>query len=72
MAYVCKNCGLPVWVTYMNGVVEFNVEVENDKLREVDKCPRCGNRLLSRDDDLKFIPPKEKSIENQHRHCQGN
>ena len=48
----------------MNGVVEFSVEVEHDKLRDVDKCPRCGNQLLSRDNDLEFIPPKEVKYEN--------
>ena len=38
MAYTCK-CGLPVWVAYQNGVVEISVEVENDKLKDVEKCP---------------------------------
>lgn len=64
MGYVCRVCGLPVWVIYMNGVVEFSIEVENDKLRNVKKCPRCGNRLLSHDDDLTFIPEKEVINEN--------
>ena len=58
MAYECKICGLPVIVTYLNGVLEVSIEVENDKIKDVDKCPQCGNQLMTLT-DLEFIPPKE-------------
>jgi len=58
MAYVCKNCGLPVWVAYLNGVLEISIEAEKDKIKDVEKCPQCENRLLTLS-DLEFIPPKE-------------
>ena len=63
MDYVCKTCGLPVIVTYLNGVLEIAIEVENDKIKDVEKCPQCGNRLMTLT-DLEFIPPKELNREN--------
>ena len=58
MAYVCRICGLPVWVAYQNGVLEISIE-NGDKLRDVEECPQCGNRLMALS-DMEFIPPKEK------------
>lgn len=58
--WFCKICGLPVVVTYLHSVLEIAIEMENDKIRDVEKCPQCGNRLLSLT-DLEFIPPKEKN-----------
>ena len=62
MAYVCKICGLPVFVAYRkvdtNTILEVSIEVENDKIKDVEKCPQCGNQLMSLT-DLEFIPPKE-------------
>ena len=59
MAYVCKNCGLPVLVGYLNGVLDISIEAENDKIKDVEKCPQCENQLLTLS-DLEFIPPKEE------------
>ena len=56
MAYVCKICGLPVWIAYQNGVVEISVE-NGDKLKDVEKCPQCGSRLMTLT-DLEFMPEK--------------
>ena len=58
MAYTCKDCGLPVWVAYQNGVVEISIK-NGDKLKDVEKCPQCGNQLMTLS-DLEFIPPKEE------------
>ena len=57
--YACKICGLPVFVGYWAGVLEISIEVENDKIKDVEKCPQCGNSLNSLH-DLEFIPPKEE------------
>jgi DNA-directed RNA polymerase subunit RPC12/RpoP len=62
MAYVCKICHLPVWVAYQNGVIEISIE-NGDKLRDVEKCPHCGNQLLTLI-DLEFIQ-QEKNHEHQ-------
>ena len=63
MAYECKTCGLPVIVTYLNSVLEVAIEMENDKIKDVEKCPTCGNQLMALS-DLEFIPPKEVNLEN--------
>ena len=60
MAYVCKNCGLPVWVAYQNGVVEISIE-NGDKLEDVEECPVCGNQLMTLS-DLEFIQSNERKF----------
>ena len=60
MAYVCKICHLPVWVGYWAGVIEINIEGNDNKLSNVEKCPQCGNQLLTLN-DLEFIKQEEKN-----------
>jgi len=57
MAYFCKKCHLPIFISLQNGVVEMAVE-SGDKLVNVDKCPICNKPLTTRK-DLKYVPPKE-------------
>ena len=62
--YECKVCGLPVWIAHWNidtnEVLQTSVE-SGDKLRDVDECPRCGNRLICYD-DLFFNISKSNEI----------
>ena len=58
MAYICKHCGLAVFVGYWAGVPVISVEVADDKIKDVTKCPCCGHRLMTLS-DLEFKPPKE-------------
>jgi len=59
MAYVCKQCGLAVFVSYWAGVPVISVEVADDKIKDVEKCPHCENRLLTLN-DLTFKPPEKE------------
>lgn len=61
MAYVCKQCGLAVFVGYWAGVPVISVEVGDDKIKDVEKCPVCDNRLMTLS-DLEFKPPKEEKV----------
>ena len=58
MAYTCKICALPVFVGYWGGVPVISVEVADDKIKDVEKCPQCGCQLMTLS-DLEFIPPEE-------------
>ncbi len=63
MGYTCSYCFYPVMVHWIHGVPEIRVENAYGKIRNINKCPRCGYSLITH--NLKFSPDDEYRREDE-------
>ena len=64
MGYTCSYCHYPVMVHWIHGVPEISEEKGNGKIRNINKCPRCGYPLITHN-NLEFTPDDEYRREDE-------